>query len=133
MRKIKFRLRIGNQVVGYEMWMPPQLEAEHGQWIYSKDNDLWNSKYITHDEKDQYIGLLNEDCKEIYGGDIIFKAGDNFFTTFKDEVGWNSDRDAWVTRSILPYEGSIGLICKVDTKHFRTIGNIYENPELLKK
>ena len=64
-RPIKYRLRIGDRVVGYEKWSPL------GGWFYSTDGLCdWNNKYIPHTHKDQFTGLHDIKGVEGYHKDI---------------------------------------------------------------
>ena len=87
----------------------------------------------------QFTGLLDKNGKEIYEGDIL--ATSNFGEPYTDE--WNSKEFGYAKVTITPEQGvsfegddinwswddeeSIYSI-----KYCEVIGNIYENPELLK-
>ena len=123
MREIKFRLRIGNRIVGFEKWYPGAGLAALPRWLYSKDGKYWNPDYIFHDSKDQFTGLKdNKNGKEIYEGDILSYPSP--FNGEKATVKWfpeyaQFDIDIW--------DGQLWRICK----DLEIIGNIYENGEMV--
>lgn len=112
-REIKFRysLRL-KDTKRYCVWYFTLEEIEQGSF-----KELFDDRYELLG-KDQYIGLKDKNRKEIYEGDIVqwktvkgkveFRKG-NFTTTLHPNIG----RPYWKA-------------CEV-------IGNIYENPKLLKK
>ena len=112
-REIKFRLIKDNKIVGYE-WF------NDGVWCYSEDGEMWNTAYIEHDEKNQYTGLKDKNGKEIYEGDIVSYGKEKY------KVIWANGRAGFLcvngidTRELGIYSGNV-------------IGNIFENPELLKR
>ena len=65
-RVIKFRLRIGGKIVGYNL-DPFYCKDLYGEY----PDNLWRRDYIYHTEKDQFIGLVDADKKEIYEGDRV--------------------------------------------------------------
>lgn len=84
MREIKFRLRIGDEIVGYEKYVP----GYDGGWYYQNINDpIWRKgvnwgenieggelgyEYIIyHTAKDQFTGVLDEEGKEVFEGDYV--------------------------------------------------------------
>ena len=77
----------------------------------------------------QSIGLRDKNSKEIYEGDIlrfreITYLGDVWGEkTFKEPVVWEEDRIKF----------SCGLLGWHDVRDAMIVGNIYENPELLKE
>jgi len=60
MRELKFRLRIGNEIVGYEKWNIGT--GDNAGWLYCKNpngkypDNVWRPDYIYHTEKDQFLG-----------------------------------------------------------------------------
>ena len=73
----------------------------------------------------QFTGLKSKSGKEIFEGDIC-KNGDweedaHAYNYRTEEVSWDKDNGCW--QGWNPNED--GMVCEI-------IGNIYENPELLK-
>ena len=67
----------------------------------------------------QYTGVKDKNGKEIYEGDIVeFDDGDRYYIDFAEGT--------------FTMEPNRMYICNVNTENFCVIGNIYENPELLK-
>jgi len=81
----------------------------------------------------QYTGFKDKDGKEIWEGDIIKETfprdkSDPAYDGYGDEgvVEWHENIGAWCWE----YGDEWG---KIDVQDVRVIGNIYENPELLKE
>jgi len=75
----------------------------------------------------QWTGLLDRVGKEIYEGDIVH------FRYYGEDDSFESDTEVkWLagTASFSPF--SMGNKWRVDILDVEVIGNIYENPELLK-
>ena len=134
-REIKFRLRIDNKIVGFEKWYEGEtMTAEkrtgaEPQWLYSKDNEFWSPEYIYHDQKDQFTGLTDKNGKEIYEGDIVEHYCDK---ERKAECCHSIYQIVW-EESGFTIPGCSFILDQRDWgNRFEVIGNIYENPELLK-
>lgn len=73
----------------------------------------------------QFTGLFDDEGKEIYEGDILKKQGHR-----KRVVEWTVD--AFTLKQIPAQEGDNPYRMKDFIHGARIIGNVYENPELLK-
>ena len=119
MRQIKFRA-----------WSEEKMYYGHGiftdqndkVWLIVDDNIFPPQAYIKG-KLMQFTGLLDENGKEIYEGDIVI---------FARPTDWNNN-PAW---EMTFFEGS--FVGKREDKYYlfgnkevKIIGNIYENPELL--
>ena len=116
MRRIEFRLRIGDKIVGYEKWISEG-------WMYSTDGSFWHDKYIHHTHKDQFTGRYDTNGVEIYEGDIArhYKLGD--FDLKEPMVG----------EVVIETTRGVTIGNWPAFKDIEIIGNICQNPELLEK
>lgn len=121
MREIKFR--------GWSDSVKQMTYFGNGQGIITsstlKDGEIWGvffpsqggSIYLTgYQDFMQYTGRKDKNGKDIYRGDILQAADPHDKLTFT--VKWYD-------------EGSFNLL-GINTEAFVVLGNIYENPELLK-
>lgn len=117
MRGIKFRLRLGDKIVGYEEWV-----GEY--WLYSTKNCLpWSDEFIPHTDKDQFTGLCDKKGKEIYEGDIArhYKFGD--FDLKEPIVG----------EVVIETTRGVTIGSWPASKDIEIIGNVFQNKDLLEK
>jgi hypothetical protein len=75
----------------------------------------------------QYTGLKDENGKEIYEGDIVFRD-----ILGEDEIYVVEYNPSDAGYNPFCVAGEFNDEC-ILTKHSRVIGNIHENPELLEK
>ncbi|AMR06497.1 YopX family protein [Bacillus thuringiensis] len=73
----------------------------------------------------QYTGLKDKDGKEIYEGDIVRFSG---YVNAIGVIRYNERLGVYQA----VYKNSSWLICKESGVEQQVIGNIYENPELVK-
>jgi len=111
------------------------IGAEKGEDTLQDGGKTWviapeNGRYCTNDEFElmQYTGLKDKNGKEVYESDILrnecnetevvkFSTSENSITIGHGEYG---------------YVISAGFRLSTHGKEFEVIGNIHENPELLK-
>lgn len=155
MREIKFR----GQKCCDGQWVYGHYVESHRTWAGHKPHKSWivtsalsnggffniMGRYAVKDDTvGQFTGLLDKNGKEIYEGDIVYSE-------FKDGshtrclVGWNEEEagfgimDEYAYRSKqegydFPKYGSDVLFnFRKHGDKFEVIGNIYDNPELLKQ
>lgn len=80
---------------------------------------------------EQFTGLHDKNGREIYEGDIVeYKEYeyDDKSEVFRDVVTMSRFPVFWLEKEETGYEGE----CLVDHEYTKVIGNIHENPELLK-
>ena len=98
--------------------------------------DVWQVLPIVYVR--QFIGLFDKNGKEIYNGDILkFRLSDN--KLFLKVIKWNQEscRFSFANISDLEFDNMWDIWQNITEKYFKDfafeiIGNIYENPELLK-
>jgi len=76
----------------------------------------------------QYTGLRDKHGKEIYEGDIIVPNG---YKDLATQIKWfRGSFGTWAHDRFRPIHEE--AVNSVEVRHWEIIGNIYENPELLK-
>ena len=140
-REIKFRIwdkdnkcflvRRQIKVSGTEVWVYslPEIEKEP---MYCENTLEWCIDHQFQDEGFcvmQYTGLKDKNRKWVWEGDIL-KTGEDFIGEVIYEVDSEFGTAQWQIKVGTFDDGSdnIEAICEP----FKVIGNIYENPELLK-
>lgn len=130
MREIKFRFwnRKTKQMASWD-----DMENGTSSRLCSEFEDIRNEE----NEIMQYTGLKDKNGKEIYEGDILNSVHKNQHGTFNKIVSVK-ENEFYVGNGEYDEETIVGgwLIETEDFFHeldsFEIIGNIYENPELLK-
>ena len=138
-RELKFRAW---DIVGKRWWLPnTEYEADEGAEVFfaiEKWFIRFNRGYIA---LMQYTGLKDEDDKEIYEGDIIWQeiwnGGDgrtepNETDRFEGIVIYDVNGFGIQTKGCENGETEVELVKNDEFNTSGVIGNIYENPELLK-
>ena len=127
MRTIKFR---GESILTDE-WLYGDLvhSADNKRFgILVNDKDSYDECEVAPETVGQFTGLYDKDGKEIYEGDIL-RFGNS--PSGVCEVKWNESIAAFCI--CFYFEGEIGSRPLGGGVEFAIIGNIHDNPELLKE
>jgi hypothetical protein len=111
MRKLKFRA-----------W-----DKQKKQMINDITHPIWANSFPNEIDVMQFIGLVDKNGKEIYEGDIIQNQN--------SEVNYEVKQSDKFQTGFDPFTGEsecCGCSPKVWVEDCKIIGNIYENPELLR-
>ena len=122
MRVIKFR---GWDKTGKRMIANPLITDINSAAEYIGINDAFSQLAYYNVVLQQYVGIVDKNGKEIYEGDII-QAEESGEKIEPVEVVWLHDQ--WLIHA---YHADIYLSV-TDWSEYEVIGNIYENPELIK-
>lgn len=123
MREIIFR---GKRIDNGE-WVYGCYVFQNGKHIIFDKNTTWHY-YIDESTVGQYTGLTDRNGKKIFEGDIVKHYHDRKFpeSYSKGAIFWNEEYLRW-KRTSENFDCCLANDCV-----YEVIGNIHDNPELLK-
>ena len=137
MREILFRAKAINRNKGYH-----RTKYKNGDWVYGLITKLYDERFenlpaemtneygvsgidIDHKTIGQYTGLTDKNGQKIFEGDIISCYSPFGQNDFRNKIiGWSETFLSWMAENE-PLYGD-----KQQT--YEVVGNIHDNPELLK-
>ena len=134
MREILFRGKAVNLHNGSKDFVYGQyVQNRDGKMIYS---DTWENgiqkHYVIEETVGQYTGLTDKNGKKIFEGDILEITSEYYNRKEKSlyKVKYHEATASWCAFAI-DFIQRVPL-CKNECKYYKVIGNIHDNPELLK-
>lgn len=110
------------RVIKFRAWQDNQMLTQKTSGIYTTKQFL--DKLYEDCELMQFTGLKDKNGKEIYEGDIIEWIEEPTNKNTFHEICWLEREGCWGTRDSI-------WLCNTNM-NYKVIGNIYENPELIK-
>lgn len=123
MRDIKFRAWDSRLA---KMTYTPIIGNGRFYWGWEQLESDWSNLDEGKQYLMQYTGLKDKNGKEIYEGDIVYHSYYKETGKMIFDLSASAYRIEWL-------DGKTNEMYRVDQKSFEVIGNIYENPELLKE
>lgn len=138
MREILFRGKrldsgewITGQLLNFEDGRARICERGTDIFCYEKDESIIQTvaHRIAPETVGQYTGFVDKNGKKIFEGDIVSICNSK---TFFFIVYWNHAVKSFILKSTV--NGVNGIDCNVlnSTQDIEVVGNIYDNPELIK-
>ena len=124
MREIKFRgKRVDNGEWVYGYYLKNKNKKETTHIIITRWQQIYgNSFEVIYETVGQAINRRDKNKKSIYDGDIINNSG--------AYVSWNDETLCWCFR--FKHDRRLIALCRNKNNIFEVIGNINDNPELMK-
>jgi uncharacterized phage protein (TIGR01671 family) len=142
MRVIKFRAwDKENKIMYYEGNFAFEEKGFAGGWTGQPTEPSWSYRKPEEIELMQFTGLHDKDGKEIYEGDIIetwyFENNEDTLGSCRDlnakaVIKYYTDRASFVAEPTNKAYSKLCNFSEFSKDHLKVIGNIYENPELVK-
>ena len=125
MRTIKFRALDFNNEWKYGYYTYDSIQNKH----------FINTQEVKGDTVSQYTSLHDKNGKEIYEGDVVLEWRTEFNEQKLKHEPVRPGSEKWVVKynngGYYPFAVAFWE-CTEDAEHCEVIGNIWENPELLK-